>query len=171
MMPVSVSQGSPGQGATMHGATEAEEQPPAGWVALVGAGPGDEGLLTVRAAELLRQAGLVVAEADLEPVARRYMSQDAQLTDPADGAGSARTLVQTARNGRLAVRLFNGDPLLSGAIGDADACAKAGVRFEIVPGVPAATAVPAYAGIALVSDRRAELRVIHAAEVSRVSYS
>ena len=131
---MSVSPGSPGQGATMHGATEAEEQPPAGWVALVGAGPGDEGLLTVRAAELLGQAGLVVAGADLEPVARRYMSRDAHLTDPADGAGSARTLVQTARNGRLAVRLFNGDPLLSGAIDDAEACAKAGVRFEIVPG-------------------------------------
>jgi len=99
----------------MHGATEAEEQPPAGWVALAGAGPGDEGLLTVRAAELLGQAGLVVAGADLEPVARRYMSRDAHLTDPADGAGSARALVQAARNGQLAVRLFNGDPLLSGA--------------------------------------------------------
>ena len=155
----------------MHGATEAEEQPPAGWVALVGAGPGDEGLLTVRAAELLRQAGLVVAGADLEPVARRYMSQDAQLTDPADGAGSARTLVQTARNGQLAVRLFNGDPLLSGAIGDAEACAKAGVRFEIVPGVPAATAVPAYAGIPLASERNGEVRIIHAAEASQLAYS
>ena len=155
----------------MHGATEAEEQPPAGWVALVGAGPGDEGLLTVRAAELLRQAGLVVAGADLEPVARRYMSQDAQLTDPADGAGSARTLVQTARNGQLAVRLFNGDPLLSGAIGDAEACAKAGVRFEIVPGVPAATAVPAYAGIPLASERNGEVRIVHAAEASQLAYS
>jgi len=155
----------------MHGATEAEEQPSAGWVALAGAGPGDEGLLTVRAAELLRQAGLVVAGADLEPVARRYMSQDAALTDPADGAGSARTLVQTAKNGQLAVRLFNGDPLLSGAIGDAEACAKAGVRFEIVPGVPAATAVPAYAGIPLASERNGEVRIIHAAEASQLAYS
>ena len=137
----------------MHGGTEAEEQSPAGWVALVGAGPGDPGLLTVRAAELLGQAGLVVAGADLEPVARRHMSQDASLADPADGAGSARALVQTAKNGQLAVRLFNGDPLLSGAIQDATTCAKAGVRFEIVPGVPAATAVPAYAGIPLASER------------------
>jgi Uroporphyrinogen-III methylase len=48
-----------------------------GWVALIGAGPGDEGLLTVRGAELLGQAGLVVAGAGLEPAARRYMSQDA----------------------------------------------------------------------------------------------
>jgi siroheme synthase len=46
-----------------------------GWVALAGAGPGDEGLLTVRAAELLGQAGLVVAGDSLAPVARRHMSQ------------------------------------------------------------------------------------------------
>ena len=55
------------------------------WVALVGAGPGDEGLLTVRAAELLGQAGLVVAGAELEPVARRYMSQDASWPIPPTG--------------------------------------------------------------------------------------
>ena len=55
-----------------------------GWVALVGAGPGDEGLLTVRAAGLLGQAGLVVAGAELESAARRYMSQDAALADPAE---------------------------------------------------------------------------------------
>src|SRR5260370_7167023 len=155
----------------MHGATEAEEQPPTGWVALAGAGPGDPGLLTVRAAELLGQAGLVVAGADLEPVARRHMSQDASLADPADGAASARALVQTAKNGQLAVRLFNGDPLLSGAVHDATACAKAGVRFEIVPGVPAATAVPAYAGIPLASERNGELRIIPAAEASQLAYS
>src|SRR5216684_4520914 len=155
----------------MHGETEAEEQSPAGWVALVGAGPGDPGLLTVRAAELLGQAGLVVAGADLEPVARRHMSQDASLADPADGAGSAGALVQAAKSGQLAIRLFNGDPLLSGAVQDATACAKAGVRFEIVPGVPAATAVPAYAGVPLASERNGELRIIHAAEASQLAYS
>src|SRR5215510_12730401 len=142
-----------------------------GWVVLAGAGPGDEGLLTVRAAELLGQAGLVVADAGLAPAARRYMSQDATLADPADGAGSARTLVQAAKNGQLAVRLFPGDPLLNGAAADAAACAKAGIRFEIVPGVPAATAVPAYAGIPLASERSGEVRIIHAAEASQVAYS
>ena len=89
----------------MSGSQEAVQ----GWVALVGAGPGDEGLLTVRAAELLGQAGLVVAGAELEPAARRYMSQDATLADPGEGAGSARALVQAARDGQLAVRLFPGD--------------------------------------------------------------
>src|SRR4029077_7056040 len=137
----------------------------------MGAGPGDQGLLTVRAAELLGQAGLVVAGAGLVSVARRYMSQDAVLADPADGAGSARTLVQAAKNGQLAVRVFPGDPLLTGAVADAAACAKAGVRFEIVPGLLAATAVPAYAGSPLASERSGEVRIIHAAEASQVAYS
>jgi len=150
---------------------ETIEQPSAGWVALVGAGPGDEGLLTMRAAELLGQAGLVVAPPDLEPVARRYQGPEATLTEPADPAATAATLVAAARDGQLAVRLFAGDPLLNGAAAEATACAQAGVRFEIVPGVPLATAVPAYAGIPLASDPNAELRVIHAAEVSRVAYS
>jgi uroporphyrinogen III methyltransferase/synthase len=142
-----------------------------GWVALVGAGPGDEGLLTVRAAELLGQASLVIAGAGLELAARRHMSSGAVLADPADGTGSARALVQAAKGGQLAVRLFPGDPLLNGAVADAAACAKAGVRFEIVPGVPAATAVPAYAGIPLASERNGELRIINAAEASQIAYS
>jgi uroporphyrinogen III methyltransferase/synthase len=140
----------------------------AGWVALAGAGPGDEGLLAVRAVELIGQADLVVAEADLAAVARRYMGQDARLAEPGD---AEEALVQAAQAGLLAVRLYRGDPLLNGAARTAAALAEAGVRFEIVPGIPAATAVPAYAGIPLSSDRNGELRIIHAAEASRVAYS
>jgi uroporphyrinogen III methyltransferase / synthase len=142
-----------------------------GWVALAGAGPGDDGLLTVRAAELLGQAGLVVAAAGLAEVARRHMSPDARLTEPGDVAATVAMLVEAAQGGELAVRLFGGDPLLGGGAAEAAACARAGVRFEVVPGVPAATGVPAYAGIALASDRSGEVRIIHAAEVSRVAYS
>ena len=159
----------PGNGQRQESASV--EQPPAGWVALVGAGPGDEGLLTVRATELLGQAGLVVAPADLTGIAQRHLRPDARLTEPADAATTAATLVQAAQDGQLAVRLYGGDPLLNGAAAEATACAQAGVRFEIVPGVPLATAVPAYAGIPLTSDPNAELRVIQAAEVSRVAYS
>ncbi|HME67065.1 MAG TPA: uroporphyrinogen-III synthase, partial [Streptosporangiaceae bacterium] len=159
----------PGNGQRQESASV--EQPPAGWVALVGAGPGDEGLLTVRATELLGQAGLVVAPADLTGIARRHLRPDVRLTEPADAATTAATLVQAAQDGQLAVRLFGGDPLLNGAAAEATACAQAGVRFEIVPGVPLATAVPAYAGIPLTNDPNAELRVIQAAEVSRVAYS
>src|SRR5205085_4206246 len=125
------------------------------------------GLLTVRAAELLGQASLVIAGPELAALARRYMSEDARLAEPSDGRAQGQVLVQAAGDGELAVRLYPGDPLLNGAAQDATACAEAGVRFEIVPGVPAATGIPAYAGIPLSSDRSAELRVIHAAEVSR----
>ncbi len=54
--------------------------------------------------------------------------------------------MQAAKAGQFVVRLFPGDPLLSGAAAEVQACAKALVRYEIVPGVPAATGVPAYAG-------------------------
>ncbi len=146
-----------------------DEQPRVGWVALVGAGPGDEGLLTVRAAELLGRAALVIADGHLAAAARGRMGPGARLEEPADQAAVPRALIQAARDGGLAVRLYGGDPLLSGAAADAAACAAAGVRFEIVPGVPAATGIPAYAGIPL-AEPNGEVRIIHAAEASRVAY-
>jgi uroporphyrinogen III methyltransferase/synthase len=147
-----------------------DEQPRAGWVALAGAGPGDEGLLTVRAAELLGRAALVIADGAHAAAARGRMGPGARLEEPAGGAAVPRALIQTARDGGLAVRLYGGDPLLNGAAADAAACAVAGVRFEIVPGVPDATGIPAYAGIPL-AEPNGEVRVIHAAEASRVAYS
>jgi uroporphyrinogen III methyltransferase / synthase len=146
----------------------------AGWVALVGAGPGDEGLLTVRGAELLRSADLIVAAPEHSALVERLMRADAQVATPADGstgAAAARQVVAGAKAGQFVVRLYEGDPLMVGAAQDATACAKAGVRFEIIPGVPEHTAVPAYAGISLASDRAAELRVIHAVEASRIAYN
>jgi uroporphyrinogen III methyltransferase / synthase len=146
----------------------------AGWVALVGAGPGDEGLLTVRAAGLLGSADLIVASPELSGLVERLKGADAQVAVPADGATGAavaKQLITAAKAGQVVVRLYDGDPLLAGAAHDALACAKAGIRFEIIPGVPTHTAVPAYAGIPLASDRTAELRVIHAAEASRIGYS
>jgi len=141
-----------------------------GWVAFVGAGPGDEGLLTTRAAQLLGDAALVVAEPEVADRVRRLLRPDAQVAEPSDAAGTARTLVQTAKAGGLAIRLYAGDPLLDGAAAEVQSCAKAKARFEIVPGVPAVTGVPAYAGIALTGDGPGELRVIHASEASQVSY-
>src|ERR1700730_8361167 len=143
-----------------------------GWVAFVGAGPGDDGLMTLRGARLLGAAGLVVAEAEVADCSCRAQVEAAGVAEPAaDVAGTARTLVQAAKAGQFVVRLVAGDPLLSGAAAEVQACAKALVRYEIVPGVPAATGVPAYAGIALPADSAGELRVVHANEVSQVGYA
>ncbi|MBV9380020.1 MAG: uroporphyrinogen-III synthase [Streptosporangiaceae bacterium] len=137
-----------------------------GWVAFTGAGPGDEGLLTVRAARLLGAAALLVAPDELADRVRHLLGPDAQVVKP----GETGQLIEAAKAGQLVVRLYEGDPLLNGAGPEALACAEAKVRFEIVPGVPALTAVPAYAGIPLTSDGNGEMRVIHAAEASRVAH-
>jgi uroporphyrinogen III methyltransferase/synthase len=143
-----------------------------GWVAFVGAGPGDDGLLTLRAVRLLGSASLVVATPEVAERTRHLFAPDAAVAVPApEAAGTAHLLLSAAKGGKLAVRLFEGDPLLNGATGEVAACAKAQVRFEVVPGVPAATAVPGYAGITLASDGAGELRVIHAVEASQVAYA
>jgi len=154
--------------AVSHGA---DTQVP-GWVAFVGAGPGDESLLTVRAAALIGRADLVVAPqwvgerlSHLLKPGATLADSDAQLADP-------KLLIKAAKAGQLAVRLFAGDPFMfCNAAGEAAACAKARVPFEVVPGVSAATAVPEYAGVPLTTDATGDVRIIHAIEVSRVSVS
>jgi uroporphyrinogen III methyltransferase/synthase len=142
----------------------------AGRVAFVGAGPGDEGLVTLRAAALLAEASLVVGHPDVVDRVRRLIGPDAEVTDTQALAEDPKLLVKAAKAGRLAVRLYAGDPLLfCHAAGDAQPCIKAGIGIEIVPGVPSATAVPAYAGIPLTSDGQGDLRVIHISEVSQVT--
>jgi uroporphyrinogen III methyltransferase/synthase len=141
-----------------------------GLVAFVGAGPGDDGLLTVRAADLLAHADLVVAGPELAGQLERLVPAETATADTDLLAQDPKLLIKAAKAGQLVVRLLPGDPLLFGhAAAEASACAKAGVPFEIVPGVPAATAVPAYAGIPLASDTSGDVRVIHASEVSRMS--
>jgi uroporphyrinogen III methyltransferase/synthase len=121
-----------------------------GRVAFVGSGPGDAALLTVRAADLLRRGELLVTDPDV-PAGALAMAAAAEVR-PAVGepADVAKDLVNEAKGGRLVIRLVAGDPLThSGIVAEAQAVARTTVAFEIVPGVPAGTAVPAYAGIAL----------------------
>jgi uroporphyrinogen III methyltransferase/synthase len=145
-----------------------------GWVAFIGTGPGDEGLLTMRAVRLLAAAGLVVATPEVTGRVRHLLDADAEVTEPGDAEATSRALMAAAKEGRLAARLYDGDPLLNGGVAEVAACSRAKVRFEVVPGVPAATAVPAYAGIPLVCDGSsgtgAELRVINMTDASRLSY-
>jgi uroporphyrinogen III methyltransferase/synthase len=152
-----------------HAAGQSAEKPADGRVAFVGAGPGDEGLLTVRAAELLARADLVVAGPELAARLSRLVRPEAATADADSLAQDPRLLIKAAKAGQHVVRLFSGDPFLFGhATAEVAACAKARVPFEVVPGVPTATAVPAYAGIPLTSDASGDVRVIHASEVSRV---
>ena len=150
-------------------AGQSAEKPADGRVAFVGAGPGDEGLLTMRAAELLARADLVVAGPELAPRLSRLVRPETATADADSLAQDPRLLIKAAKAGQHVVRLFNGDPFLFGhATAEVTACAKARVPFEVVPGVPTATAVPAYAGIPLTSDASGDVRVIHASEASRV---
>lgn len=127
-----------------------------GRVYLVGAGPGDPGLMTVRGLEVLRRAQVVVYDRLVNPALLGEAPPDALRIFAGKHAGAhclpqARInalLIEHARAGGMVVRLKGGDPFVFGRGGEeALALAEAGIPFEIVPGVSAAVAVPAYAGI------------------------
>ncbi len=122
-----------------------------GRVAFVGSGPGDPGLLTIRARDALAAAPLVVTDPDVPDAILALVADGAEVR-PAVGqpADVARDLVTEAASGRSVVRLVSGDPMTTDAVvAEALAVAKAAVPFDVVPGVPAGTAVPAYAGVPL----------------------
>jgi uroporphyrin-III C-methyltransferase len=127
-------------------------------VYLVGAGPGDPRLLTLRGAEVLRQADVVIydrlapkALLDLAPArAERVDVGKAPGRCPVGQEDINELLVERAREGKTVVRLKGGDPFVFGRGGEeALELAGAGIPFEIVPGVSSIVAAPAYAGIPL----------------------
>src|SRR5687768_16914859 len=127
-----------------------------GIVHLVGAGPGDPGLLTVRAVELLGAADVVLYDRLIPPEALAHARPSAEVVYVGkEGEGpqvpqddTHRLLLEHARAGRRVVRLKGGDPFVFGRGGEeALVLAQAGIPFEIVPGVTAGVAAPAYAGI------------------------
>lgn len=129
---------------------------PVGSVALVGAGPGDPGLLTVRGRRLLAEADVVVvdrlaphavlAELDPEVLVLDVGKTPGHHAVPQDEINAL--LVEHALAGRRVVRLKGGDPYVFGrGSEEADVCRRAGVPVEVVPGVTSAVAVPAVAGI------------------------
>ena len=142
-----------------------------GHVSFVGAGPGDARLLTVRAAELLEQADVVIVE---QPEQVALVTTDAEVVHGFAEDGSAlthaalgRLVVRHAKTGAHVVRLVSGDPFTyATAPEEAAACSKAGIGFEIIPGVSSVSAVPAYAGVPLTTKSNREYRVVSVGEAS-----
>jgi uroporphyrinogen III methyltransferase/synthase len=129
-----------------------------GFVYLVGAGPGDIGLLTVRGAELLARAGVVVYDALVNQELLRLAPQEAELIYAGKRSSDHaipqeqlnQLLIEKARAGQCVVRLKGGDPYVFGRGGEeAEQLADAGIAFEVVPGVTSSIAGPNYAGIPL----------------------
>jgi uroporphyrinogen III methyltransferase/synthase len=127
-----------------------------GVVYLVGAGPGDPGLMTARALELIASADAILYDRLIPSGALEGARADADLRYVGKQPGGHSMsqdeidalLVELARAGRSVVRLKGGDPFVFGRGGEeAQALAAAGIRFEVVPGVTAGVAAPAYAGI------------------------
>jgi uroporphyrinogen III methyltransferase/synthase len=153
--------------------TTAKPAAPLGSVAFVGAGPGDPDLLTVRAVELLARADVVITESQDAAFVARFCREGVEVVDgsvgddgqPLTHAMRARLVVRAAKRGGNVVRLLDGDPFLY-ATGSEEAagCVKAGIPFEVVPGVSAVSAVPAYAGVPLTNAKAREVRVVNVAE-------
>ncbi len=158
---------------------------PVGWVSFVGSGPGDPDLLTLRAVDLIRAADVVVTEVPGHADLVRTLVGDAPCPELVDGgfgddgtpltnAARAKMVVSPAKAGHRVVRLVSGDPFVhASGPEEAQAVVKAGLGFEVVPGVSAATAVPAYAGIPVTSKDHREFAVVSASapKVDWASYA
>lgn len=127
-----------------------------GIVYIVGAGPGDPGLITVRGLNCLRQAEVVVYDRLVHPQLLEEAPPEAKLIHVGKTPGQKSIsqteintiLVEQGQRGRVVVRLKGGDPFVFGRGGEeCQALAEAGVHYELIPGISSALAVPAYAGI------------------------
>ncbi len=152
-------------------ATKADKE--LGHVSFVGAGPGDPGLLTVRAVDLLRTADVVVLDqSSREDLVARFGRTGVEVLDagfgedgqPLTRAARAKLVVRAAKAGGRVVRLMDGDPsTFTGLVDEVAACRKSGVGFDVVPGVSAVNAVPAYAGVPMTTPSTSSVNVVHPA--------
>ena len=133
-----------------------------GHVYLVGAGPGDPDLITMKGLECIRTADVVVYDYLASPILLKHAGENTELiyvgkkggdhTLSQDGINAL--IVDKALSGKIVTRLKGGDPFVFGRGGEeAEALIEAGISFEIVPGVTSAVAAPAYAGIPLTHRR------------------
>ncbi len=127
-----------------------------GKVYLIGAGPGDAGLITVKGLNCLKQADVVIYDRLVNPRLLSYVKEGVELIYVGKAPGAHhidqerinRLLVEKSLEGKMVVRLKGGDPFVFGRGGEeALELVKVGIPFEVIPGVTSAYAVPAYAGI------------------------
>jgi len=129
-----------------------------GKVYLVGAGPGDIGLLTIKGLKCLKKADVVVYDFHLNAQVLNYINHDAEFIYAGKRGGHHTMsqdeinaiLIKKAREGKTICRLKGGDPFVFGRGGEeAEALSREGIEFDVVPGVSSSVAAPAYAGIPL----------------------
>ncbi|EWS99897.1 uroporphyrin-III methyltransferase [Intrasporangium oryzae NRRL B-24470] len=144
-------------------------------VAFVGSGPGDPGLLTLRGRDLLAAADVVILDRiTRDDVVLQHARPGVEIVDAAHGeqgqelthAVRAKLVVKAAKSvppGGLVVRLMDGDPAtFNGLVEEAKACRKAGISFEVVPGVSTVSAGPTYAGVPLTTRSTTAVHVLSA---------
>src|SRR5512143_819700 len=129
-----------------------------GKVYLIGAGPGDPGLITVKGLECVKKADVIIYDYLANERLLEHRRPEAELVYVGNQGGRHTLpqneinamIIQKAKEGKIVARLKGGDPFIFGRGGEeAEDLVDAGIPFEIVPGVTAATAVPTYAGIPL----------------------
>ena len=152
-------------------------------VAFVGAGPGDASLMTVASVDLLSRADAVITDQLTNAQIIASMTRDeADIVDASHGehgqqlthASRAKLVVKTAKahKGGLVVRLMDGDPAtFNGLAEEATALSKAGIDFDVVPGVSAVSAVPSYAGVPLTNRGTGALHVVSVSGGKRADLS
>ncbi|MFH1756318.1 MAG: uroporphyrinogen-III C-methyltransferase [Candidatus Latescibacterota bacterium] len=130
----------------------------AGYVSLVGAGPGDPGLITLRGVEALKKADVVLYDRLVTKEILQYAKPDAEMVYVGKGCGNHsmpqddinRLLIEYAQRGNHVVRLKSGDPYVFGRGGEeTEELEKAGIPYEVIPGITAAIAAGAYCGLPL----------------------
>ncbi len=146
-----------------------------GKITWVGAGPGDGSLMSLRGADVLATADAVVADGALPEVAAARLPEGVEVLDASgmSPAETGKTVLATARAGKNVVRLVSGDPFVgAGAADELDACLRAKVPYDVVPGVSSLTGVAAYAGIPLHSAKGCQaVTLVAAPEDSSLDWS